>query len=89
MRNKRCRLEGAQTLQTQCFAERIDFEQRFAQRVFFPRAARANRVIAFAQCREQVRHRLQWTNTCSRALKTNPKPKPPMSNVSVHCTFEV
>ena len=54
VRKQRRRFEGAETLQAQGFAQLIDFEQRFAERVVGPRAAGANRVIAFAQSGEQI-----------------------------------
>ena len=54
--------EGAQPLHAQRLAELIDLEQDFAERVLGPRAAGADRVIAFAQGREQIAHRLERTH---------------------------
>ena len=59
VRKQRGRFECAETLHPQRFAERVDFEQHFAKRVVRARAAGANRVIAFAQRRQQIAHRLQ------------------------------
>ena len=54
--------EGAEPLDAQSFAQLIDLEQHFAERVVGPRAAGANRVIAFSQGGEQVAHRLERTD---------------------------
>ena len=56
---QRCRFKSAQALEAESFAERVDFKERFAERIIGPGAACADRVIAFPQRREQVRHRLQ------------------------------
>ena len=54
------RFERAEALGAQGFAERIDFQQNFTQGVVNARASSTNRIIAFAQGGEQVRHGLQW-----------------------------
>ena len=46
----------------QRFAKRIHFKQHFAKRIVRARAPGPNRIIAFPQRREQIAHRLQWTN---------------------------
>ena len=59
---QRGRFEGAEPLHAQGLAERIDLQQDLAERVVDPRAASANRVIAFAQSGEQIAHGLERTD---------------------------
>ena len=56
---ERGRFERAEALHPQRLAQCIDLEQHLAERVVCARAARPNRVIAFAQRGEQIAHRLQ------------------------------
>ena len=51
--------KGAEPLHAQSFAELIDLEQDLAEGIVGPRAAGANRVIAFAEGGEQVAHGLE------------------------------
>src|SRR3954466_12508099 len=53
------RFERPQTLNAQRFAKRIDFQQDLAERVVQASAARANRVIAFAQGGQEIAHGLE------------------------------
>ena len=56
---QRGRLERTQTLVTQRVGQRIDLEQRLAERIVAGGAARTEREVALAQCLEQVGHGLQ------------------------------
>src|SRR5437762_8242759 len=56
------RFKGAETLETQSFAERINFEEDFAQCVARPGPARADGIVALAQCPEKISHGLQGPN---------------------------
>jgi hypothetical protein len=56
---QRCRFERSQALEPERLAQRVDFEECFAERVIGPGTPRADRIIAFPQRREQVGHRLQ------------------------------
>ncbi len=56
---QRARLDGAEPLIVQRRGEHVDLEHHRAERIVAARAAGANREIALAQRREQVRQRLQ------------------------------
>src|SRR5213076_3310428 len=57
------RFKGAETLETQSFAERINFEEDFAQCVARVGSARADRVVALAECCEEIRQGMQGPNS--------------------------
>ena len=86
---QRRRFERAEPLPAQRLGERVDLELT-SPSGSSRRAARADREVAFAQRREQVRERLQRAHDALAQRRAGSRARQPtMTTVSVHCTLGV